>query len=205
MIQIKFKTATLKLSFCDYSEACILVKGRITITGAGADAAARQPDERDKGVILKNCESFTSCISEINNTQIDDAKVLDIVIPMCNLIEYSDNYSKTSGSFCQYCRDEPINNVTDSKSFKSKIKITGNTPADDNTKDAEVAVPLKYLNNFWRTLEMPLINCEINPILACSSICIITNSTGAERFAITDTKIYVLVITLSIQNNAKLL
>ena len=92
---------------------------------------------------------------------------------MCNLIEHSDNYSKTSGNFCQYYRHEPINNLTDSKSFKSKIKITENTPADDNTKDAEIAVPLKYLNNFWRTLEMLLINCEINPILACSSTCIL--------------------------------
>ena len=80
---------------------------------------------------------------------------------MHNLIWYSDNYSKTSGSLWQYCKDEPNDNLANSESFKSKVKITGNTPADGNTKDVEIIVPLKYLSNFWRTLEMPLINCEV--------------------------------------------
>ena len=71
---------------------------------------------------------------------------------MYNLIEYSDNYSKTSESLQQYYKDEPYDNLTDSESFKSKIKTTGNTPADGNTKDVEIIVPLKYLSNFWRTL-----------------------------------------------------
>ena len=96
--QIKFKTTMLKSSLCDYSDAYILIKGTITITGAGDDAAARQADERDKGVVFKNCAPFTNCISEINNTQVDNAKDIDIVIPMYNLIEYSDNYAKTLGS-----------------------------------------------------------------------------------------------------------
>ena len=99
--QIKLKTTMLKSSLCDYSDAYILVKGRITITGAGADAAARQADGRDKGVAFKNCAPFTNCISEINNTQVDNAKDIDIVIPMCNLIEYSDNHAKTAGSLWQ--------------------------------------------------------------------------------------------------------
>ena len=94
----------------------------------------------------------------LNNTQIDNAKDLDVLMPMYNLIEYSDNYSKTSASLWQYQRDEPNNNLTDSESFESKIKITGNTPADGNRKDVEIAVSLKYLSNFWRTLEMQLIN-----------------------------------------------
>ena len=72
--QIKFKTTMLKSSLCDYSDVYILVKGRITITRAGADAAARQADERDKGVAFKNCAPFTNCISEINNTLVDNAK-----------------------------------------------------------------------------------------------------------------------------------
>ena len=80
--QIKFKTTMLKSSLCDYSDAYILVKGAITINGAGADAAARQLDERDKGVAVKNCAPFTNCISEINNTQVDNAKDIDIVMPM---------------------------------------------------------------------------------------------------------------------------
>ena len=97
----------LKSSLCDYSDAYVLVKGTITITGVGADAAARQADERDKGVVFKNCAPFTNCISEINNTQVDNAKDIDIVMPMYSLIEY---YAKTSGSLWQYYRDEQNNN-----------------------------------------------------------------------------------------------
>ena len=202
--QIKFKTTMLKSSLCYYSDTYILIKGTITITGRGADAAARQTDERDKGVSFKNRAPFINCISEINNTQIDNAKDIDIVMPMYNLIEYSDNYAKTSGSLWQYFRDEPDdNNIEDSESFKSKIKITGKTPNNNNVKDVEIIVPLKYLSNFWRTLEMPLINCEVNIILTWSSTCVITNSNGAGAFAITDTKLYVPVVTLSTQENKK--
>ena len=179
--QIKFITTMLKFSLCDYTDAYILVKGTITINGTGAD-------ERDKGVAFKNCAPFINCISEINNTQIDNAKDIDIVMPMYNLIEYSDNYVKTPGILWQYFRDEPNDNLADSESFKSKIKITGKTPNNDNEKDVEIMTPLKCLSNFWRTLEMPLINCEVNLILTWSSTCVITNSNGDGTFAITDTK-----------------
>ena len=124
---------------------------------------------------------------------------------MYNLIEYSDNYAKTTGSLWQYFRDEPDDDIEDSESFKSKIKITGKTPDDDNEKDVEIMVPLKYLSNSWGTLEMPLINCEVNLILTWSSICVITDSNGAGTFAITDTKLYVPVLTLSAQENTKFL
>ena len=120
---------------------------------------------------------------------------------MYNLIEYSDNYVKTSGSLWQYFRDEPDDDLADSESFKSKIKITGKTPNNRNETDEEIIVPLKYLSNFWRTLEMSLINCKVNLILTWSSTCVITNSNGAGRFAITDTKLYVPVVTLSTQKN----
>ena len=126
-------------------------------------------------------------------------------MPMYNLNGYSDNYSKVSGSLWKYYKDDPNNNITRSKSFKYKVKITGKTPADRNTKDVEIIVPLKYLSNFWRTLEMPLINCEVNLILTWSKDCVITNSTGAGKFKITETKLYVPVVTLSTQDNAKLL
>ena len=86
----------LRSSLCDYSDTYILIKGKITITGAGDDAVARQADERDKGVAFKNCGHFNNCISEINDTQIYNAKDIDIVMSMYNLIENSDNYSKTS-------------------------------------------------------------------------------------------------------------
>ena len=203
--QINFKTTVLKSSLCDYSDAYILVKGTITITGIGADKAARRADEREKGVAFKNSASFTNCISEINNTQVGNAKDIDIVMSMYNLIEYSDNYAKTTGSLWQYFRDIPNDFLRNSKSIKSKIKITGKTPNDNNEKDVEIMVPLKYLSNFWRTLEMPLINCEVNLILTWSSTCVVTYSNGAGTFEITDTKLYVPVVTLSTHENTKLL
>ena len=138
---IKFKTTMLRSNLCDYADAYILVKGAITITGAGNDDAAKQADERDKGVVLKNCAPFTKCISRINNTHIDNAQDIDILMSMYNLIEYSDNYSRTSASLWQYYKDDPNNIITNSESFKSKVKITGKTPATGNTKDVEIVVP----------------------------------------------------------------
>ena len=161
----------LRSNLCDYADAYLLVKGIITITVARDASAVRQADEKDKGVTFKNCAPFTKCISRINNTDIDNAQDIDIVMPMYNLIEYSDNYSKTSGSLWQYYKDDPNDNIANSKSFKFKVKITGTTPGGDNTKDVEIMVPLKYLSNFWRTLEMPLINCEVNLILTWSKDC----------------------------------
>ena len=115
----------LKFSLCDYSDAYNLVKGKITITGAGDDTAARQADERDEGVAFKNCAPYASCKSYINNIEIDYCQDIDIVMSMYNIIEYSDNHAKTSGSLWQYYRDEPNDNLANSKSFESKIKITG--------------------------------------------------------------------------------
>ena len=213
--QIKFKTTMLKSSLCDYSDAYILVKGTINVNNTAAQGAAA--NNTNKKVIFKNCAPFTNCISEINNMQIDNAKDIDIVMPMYNLIEYSDNYAKTTGSLWQYCKDIPARNANDeiivfdanntTDSFKFKAKITGQT-GNDGTKDTEIMVPLKYLSNFWKTLEMPLINCEINLILTWSSNCVLT-ATGVQNqnvtFAITDTKLYVPVVTLSTQENTKFL
>ena len=95
--------------------------------------------------------------------------------------------------------------MTQSKSFKSKIKITRKTPNDGNTKDVEILVPLKYLSNSWRTLEMPLINYEVELILTWSKNCVISSATGETKFAITETKLYIPVVTLSTGDNAKLL
>ena len=129
--QIKFKTAMLRSSLCDYSDAYILVKGNITVNNTAADDAAA--NNTSKKVIFKDCVPFTNCISKINNKQIDNAEHIDIIIPMYKLIEYSDNYSKTSGSLWQFCKDIPaVNNegnivdfnganATDSFNFKTKI------------------------------------------------------------------------------------
>ena len=213
--QIKFKTTMLKSSLCDYSDAYILVKGTISVHNTAAHGAAANNNNRK--VIFKNCAPFTNCISEINNTQVDNAKDIDIVIPMYNLIEYSDNYTKTTGSLWQYCKDIPVRdanhiieeftggNTTDSFNFKAKI--TGQT-GNNGTKDVEIMVSLKYLSNCWRTLEMPLINCEVNLILTWSSTCVLiaTNIPNQNAtFAITDTKLYVPVVTLSTQENTKFL
>ena len=193
--QIKFKTLMLRSSLCNYRDAYILVAGTITITGIGIDDAARRLDERYKGIIFKNCASFTDCISEINRNQIDNAKYIDVVMPMHNLIEYSDNYPKTSESLWQYYRDDPKDNTTQSESFKYKTNITGKTPAAGKTKYVETAVPLIYLSNFWTTLEMSLINCEINLILTWSKDCVISSTTGRTKFKITDTRLYCHFIT----------
>ena len=116
--------------------------------------------------------------------EIDNAQDIDIVIPVYNLIDYNNNYSKSSGSLWQYYRDEPNNNLADSKSYKCKVKITGSTPATGNAKDVKIIVPLKYISNCWRTLEMPLINSEMSLFLTWSSTCVITNSTGEGTFKI---------------------
>ena len=92
-----------------------------------------------------------------------------------------------------------------SESFKYKTKITEKPPAAGDTKDVEIIAPLKYLRNFWRTLEILLINCEVNLILTRSKDCVISSATGQTKFAITETKLYVRVATLSTQDNAKLL
>ena len=201
----------LKSSLCNYSDAYILVKGNISVTNTAAAGAAA--NNTDKKVIFKNCAPFTNCISEINNTQIDNAKDIDIVMPMYNLIEYSDNYAKTTGSLWQYCKDIPALNADDeiteftggntTDSFNFKAKITSRT-GDDGTKDVEIMIPLKYLSNFWRTLEMPLINCEVNLIFTWSSTCVLISTNVQNQnatFAITDTKLYVPVVTLSTQEN----
>ena len=190
---------------CDYSDAYILVSGTITITGAGADDAAKRLDERNKEVIFKNCATFIDCISKINNTEIDNAKYLDVVMQMYNLIEYSDNFSKTSESLRQYYRDNPNDNITQSESFQFKLKIIRKTPATGNTKDVKIAVPLKYLSNFWRTLEMLFINYEISLVLTWFKNCVIPSGNEKTNFATTDTKLYVPIIPLLTQDNAKIL
>ena len=205
----------LKSSLCHYGDAYILVEGTITVNNT-ADAGAN-PNNTDKKVIFKNCIPFTNCISEVNNTQVANVKDIDIIMPTYNLIEYSDNYAKTAESLWQFCLDiSAVNNnnaivnfteknLTDS--FNFKVKVTGHTE-NDGTINVGVMVPLKYLSNFCRTLEMPLINCEINLILTWYANYAIVSTNIANQnvtFAITNTKLYVPVVTLSRKENAKLL
>ena len=120
---------------CDRIDAYILVDETVTVTGAGADDAKKQLDERSREILFKNCARFTDCMSQITSTQVDYAKDDDFVMSIYNLIKYSDNYSKTSGSLWQYYDDEPNDLLTNSESFKYKTKITGKTPSDDNPED----------------------------------------------------------------------
>ena len=135
---------------------------------------------------------------------------------MYNLREYSDNHSKTSGTLFQYFRDVPAadNNgaVTDfteanvNDLFNLKVKLAGQA-GNDGTKNVETMVLFKYLSNFWRTLEMPLTNCEIILDLSWSGNCVIVATNIVNKvatFSVTDTNLYAPVVTLSIKNNAEL-
>ena len=152
-------------NLCDYSDVYILIKGTITVPNTAAAGAA--VNDTNKRVMFKNCAPFTDCITEVNITQVDDAQKSDVVMPMYNSIECIDAYSKTSGSLWQYHRDEPTLNGNgkiidfpaddnNNASFIFKQQMTGQT-GNRGTKNVEIIVPLKYLINFWRTIEMPLI------------------------------------------------
>ena len=240
---IRFKTPMLRSNLCDYSDAYILVKGTITVTGN------HPRDRQNRPFILKNNAPFTSCITRINGELIEDANDLDIVMPMYNLLEYSKNYRKTIGSLYNYYRDELTNdgndnfasrNVVNSEAFKYKNKITGNTynvnstilnPAgnarinnpnyvanNSGKKSIELAIPLKYLGNFWRALNILLISCGVSLELKWNKNCVITSQqigvnldggntaapTGAT-FAINDCKLLVAAVTLSKDDDIKLL
>ena len=224
----------LRSDLCDFSDSYIVVEGTITVTNP--DGA-----KRNKSVAFKNNAPFINCISKINGVQIDNAEDLDVVMPMYNLLEYSKNYRKTTGSLWNYYRDEPSNPLSsNSESFKYKTSITGNTynvdekitgddgnevdnPKYDTNKvgknETEVVIPLKHLSNFWRSLNIPLINCEVELILTWSKNCVLADMTvraaqgdnpaivaptGLE-FQITDTKLYIPVVTLSKENDTKIL
>ena len=163
----------LRSDLCDFSDANIVVKRIITVTnGDGA--------KRNKAAAFKNDVPFINCISKINGAKIDNAEDLDVVMPMYNLLEYSKNYRKTTGSLWNYYRDEPSNPLSsNSESFKYKTSITGNTynvgvgeegyDANKVVKNqTEIVIPLKHLSNFWRALNTPLINCEVELILTWS-------------------------------------
>ena len=213
--EIRIKTSMLRSDLRDYSDAYIVVKGDITLEDDN-DA-----NKRNKNLAFKNNASFINCISKINAVKIDNAEDLDVVMPIYNLLEYSKNYRKTTGSLWNYYRDEPSNPLSsNSETFKYKINIVGKTPeSKDSLTDAKVAIALKHLSNFWKSLDIPLINCKVELILTWSKTCVLADMTArAEQggnpaivalsgatFKITATKLYVPVVTLSKENDPKLL
>ena len=184
--EIRIKTSMLRSDLCDFSDAYIIVKGDITVTNPNNA-------KRNKAVAFKNNAPFINCISKINGVKIDNAEDLDVVMPMYNLLEYSKNYKKTTGSLWNYYRDQPSNPLsTNPESFKYKTNITGNTynvDDDDDNYDAnkigknetEIVIPLKYLSNFWRSLNIPLINCEVEIILTWTKNCVLADMTVANN------------------------
>ena len=202
-----YDTRVLKPNLCDYAEPYILVDG--TIRAGGADGNTR--------LALKNCATFTKCNLEINDEHLHTAENLDIVMPMYNLIEYSNNYQDSSATLYQYKRDEPpeadaVADLTadNSDSLKYKIKLLGNPEVNNNIarRNVRVVVPLKYLSNFFRSLEMPLINCKIKLNLTSKKECVLStdaddaaNPENNAVFTINDTKLYVPVVTLSKEDN----
>ena len=173
--EIRIKTSMLRSDLCEICDAYIVVKRDIIVT---------EPDnaKRNKSVAFKNNAPFINCISKINGIKIHNAEDLDVLMSMYNLLEYSKNYRKTTGSLWNYYRDEPSNPLfSNSESFKYKTSITANAynvGVGDYGYDAnkvgknktEVVIPLKHLSNFWRALNIPLINCEIELILTWSKI-----------------------------------
>ena len=209
--EIRFKTSMLQSDLCDFSDGYIVFKGMVTLT---KDADRNLIDVRNRFLALKNNGLSTNCIPKINNVLIDNAEDLDVVIPMYDLIQYSKNYRKTTGSLWNHYRDEanspplnpPVGNnpltinynadpITNSASFKYKTSITGKTlnTNQENGKNTEQGItntktnlenvlPLKHLSNFWKTLNMPLINCEVSPTLCWSKNCVLTDiTTQTER------------------------
>ena len=171
----------------------------------------------DTRVAFKNCAPFSRCKTEINDVLIDGANHMYIPMPMYNLIKYSDNYLDTSGSLWQFRRDDsPVNNANlgvvnnnlNSQSFKYKAAIVGKTAnaADGNSfvKNTKMVVPLKYLSNFWRLLEMPLINCKIYLELNWIEDCILFSNETSIKFEIMDAKSHVPVVILSTKGNVNL-
>ena len=152
--EFRIKPSMLRFDLCDYPDAYIVVKEDITIEGDN------KANKRNTNLAFKNNATFINCISKINGVKIDNVEGLDVVMPTYNLLEYSKSYRKTTGSLWNYYRDEPSNPLSsNSETFKYKTSILGKTPENnDILTNGKLVIPLKYLSNFWRTLNIPLIN-----------------------------------------------
>ena len=249
--KIRIKTSMLRSDLCDFSDAYIVVKGNIFVTkktftaddidapnntaaNVNATNNANNNAFGNKNLVFQNNVPITNCISKINGVKIDNAEDLDVVVAMYNLLGYSKNYRKTTGSLWNYYRDEPNSNIGDSNithsilnsgSFDNKVNFIENGVTHDNlTKnDVKIVAPLKYFSNFWRHLDIPLINCEVELILTWFKNCVLIDKSTREAdynadpnvyqinnpedaaFKITDVKLFAPVVTLSKENDIKLL
>ena len=249
--EIRIKTSMLRSDLCDFSDAYIVVKGNIIVSkktftpddidapnNTAANVTATNTANNnvfgDKKLVFKNNAPFINCISKNNGVKIDNAEDLDVIMPMYNLLEYSKNYTKTTGGLWNYYRDEPsstigANNIThsilnsESFDYKARFMENGVTHKNLTKNDIKVVVPLKHLSNFWRHLDIPLINCEVELILTWFKNCVLIDKSTREAnygayprvfeidnpenatFKITDVKLFVPVVTLSKEDDIKLL
>ena len=201
--EIIYITKVFKFNLCEYNDAYIFVRSNINIIGCNLATE----------IAFRNCVSLIECITKIDRTTLDDAEDFDLVMPIYNLIEYISNYSDTTGSLRFNSKDEAANfnaNAVSSNNFKSlkyKTRLIGNTGADKANgilRSATIAVPLKHLRNFWRSIKMPLIKCKVYLKQKWSNRCIfsengndnIDNDPNNIMFTIKDTELYVPVVTL---------
>ena len=222
--EIRIKTSLLRSDLCDFSDAYIVIEGNIIVTNP-------ENAKRNKAVAFKNNAPFINCISKINGVKIDNAEDLDVTMPNYNLLEYSKNYKKPTGGLWNYYRDEPSDPLSsnyESMKYKTSIQRNNyNVGAGEANYDVnkvgknktEGVIPLKDLSDFWKSLNIPLINCEVGLILTWSKSCVLVNMTTRDaeednppnvaptglQFKLTDTKLYVPVVTLSKENDTKLL
>ena len=247
--EITIKRSMLRSDLCYFSDAHIVLKGDITVTEktftvddieaanntvakANASNTANDNGFGEKKLIFKNNAPFINCISKTNGIKIDNAEYLDVVMPMYNLLEYSKNYIKTSGSLWNYYRDKPsssiddeniIHSILNSESFDYRANFVEDGVTHNNLlkNDVKVVVPVKHLSNFWRSLNIPIINSEVELILTWIKNCVLIDKWTREAnydadpnvykinnpenaiFEIKDTKLYVPVVTLSKEDNIK--
>ena len=194
---IKFETESIKSSLCDYSDVFILVTGDIKVTA-----------NNDIDVAFEICAPFSTCKTEINDVFIDEANHTYIVtMPMYKSIECNGNYSDTSRSLWQFKRDEVPNNNADfiinTHSFKYKAANAVHD-ANSSAKDTKIVVPFKYLSNFWRSLEMSLINRKIHLELNWIKDFISSSARDSAKCKIADAKLHVPKVTLSTKDKINL-
>ena len=247
--EITIKRSMLRSDLCYFSDAHIVLKGDITVTEktftvddieapnntvakANASNTANDNGFGEKKLIFKNNAPFINCISKTNGIKIDNAEYLDVVMPMYNLLEYSKNYIKTAGSLWNYYRDKPsssidddniIHSILNSESFDYRANFMEDGVTHNNLlkNDVKVVVPVKHLSNFWRSLNIPIINSEVELILTWIKNCVLIDKWTREAnydadpnvykinnpenaiFEIKDTKLYVPVVTLSKEDNIK--
>ena len=247
--EITIKRSMLRSDLCYFSDAHIVLKGDITVTEktftvddieapnntvakANASNTANDNGFGEKKLIFKNNAPFINCISKTNGIKIDNAEYLDVVMPMYNLLEYSKNYIKTAGSLWNYYRDKPsssiddeniIHSILNSESFDYRANFVEDGVTHNNLlkNDVKVVVPVKHLSNFWRSLNIPIINSEVELILTWIKNCVLIDKWTREAnydadpnvykinnpenaiFEIKDTKLYVPVVTLSKEDNIK--